>query len=126
VARVAAVAIPLAVVAALLSVVVYRAVTPDAAAVRAAADAAAVELRGTPVHGLGIYLLDVQDALHRGAGGTAGRLRLAGAGQDERGDLYEITNNRGDHPVCLAVLVDINLFTDAPSFPTVAVSDGAC
>jgi hypothetical protein len=109
-----------------VAIALYRAFTPGAADVRNAAQEAAYELRRTPVHGLGIYLFDVQEALAHGAPRTASRLQVSSAGHDTRGDLYEITNNRGDHPVCLAVLVDIDLFSDKPSFPTAEVSDGRC
>jgi hypothetical protein len=99
--------------------------------VRAAADAAAYELERTPVHGLGLYIFDVQEALSVGARDSRGRsyassLKVTSAGADNRGDLYEITNSRGDHPVCLAVRVEINLSDTAPAFPTTEVTDGRC
>jgi hypothetical protein len=99
--------------------------------VRAAADAAAYELERTPVSGLGLYIFDIQEALSVGARDSRGRsyassLKVTSAGEDARGDLYEITNSRGDHPVCLAVRVDINLSGTAPAFPTTEVTDGRC
>lgn len=99
--------------------------------VRAAADAAAYELERTPVNGLGLYIFDIQEALSVGARDSRGRsyassLKVTSAGEDARGDLYEITNSRGGHPVCLAVRVEINLSSDAPAFPSTQVTDGRC
>jgi hypothetical protein len=116
---------------AVLPVLIYQALTPDEDDVRAAADAAAYELERTPVKGLGIYIFDVQEALSVGARDGRGRsyasrLRVRDAGSDSRGDLYEITNSGGDHPVCLILQVEVDLFSDAPAFPTATVTDGRC
>lgn len=109
---------------------------PGQSEVRGAADAAAYELERTPVKGLGLTIFDIQQALEAGTRGTsctrggcsslASELRAKDAGKDSRGDLYEITNSGGDHPVCLAVKVDIDLLDSAPSFPTTSVTDGPC
>jgi hypothetical protein len=48
------------------------------------------------------------------------------AGEDSRGDLYEITTEHGHHPVCLAVKLDVRLGDADPSFPTTEVTDGRC
>jgi hypothetical protein len=107
---------------------------PSQLAVRDAADSTAYELERTPVRGLGITVFDVEEALDAGTRGTgsryggsiASRLRVRSAGEDSRGDLYEITTSRGHHPVCLAVKVDIDLTDRTPSFPITDVTDGRC
>jgi hypothetical protein len=104
----------------------------DRADVHGAADATAYELERTPVKGLGLTIFDVEEALTAGTrggrryGSLASRLKVTSAAQDSRGDLYEITTSGGDHPVCLAVKVDIDLTSSAPSFPTTEVVDGHC
>ncbi|MGI8333253.1 hypothetical protein ACRYCC_25150 [Actinomadura scrupuli] len=107
-----------------------RMFTLDQSDVHGAADAAAYELERTPVKGLGLYSFDIQRALAQGTrgrrGSLASELRVESAGADSRGDLYQITNSDGDHPVCLAVRVDIALGDAGPSFPTTSVTDGRC
>lgn len=110
-----------------------RAFTLDRSDVHGAADSAAYELERTPIKGLGVNLFDVQQALSvgtRGRGargsGLASQLRVTSDGEDSRGDLFEVTNSDGDHPVCLAVKVDVDLGSLAPSFPSTSVTDGPC
>ena len=107
-----------------------RVFTLDQSDVHGAADAAAYELERTPVKGLGIYSFDIERALAEGTrgrrGSLASELRVKSAGKDSRGDLYEVTNSDGDHPVCLAVKVDIHLGDSGPSFPATSVTDGLC
>lgn len=108
---------------------------PDGPDVRAAVDATAVELRRTPVDGLTVDVSDVRAAATRAnpASGTgkfardiASELRIESAGEGSRGDLFEITNSVGEHPVCLAVKVDGNLGSPDPVFPSASVTDGPC
>jgi hypothetical protein len=99
--------------------------------VTAAAEATAYELERTPVKGLGITIFDVENALAHGARdyrgrSTAGSIRVTDAGSDQRGDLYEFTNDDGDYPVCLSVRLDVDLGDDDPSFPDVDVEEGHC
>ncbi|WP_203919758.1 hypothetical protein [Rugosimonospora africana] len=119
------------VVLALGGYLAYRATIPGQDKVRDAADSAADELERTPVKGLGINIFDVDQALSASARDSRGRsyaseLRVKSVGTDSRGDLYEITNSHGDHPVCLVVSVDVDLLSDDPAFPTTEVSDGHC
>ncbi len=105
--------------------------TPDEDMVWGAADGAARELERTPVQGLGIYNFDVNQAVADAARGSSGRsyagqLKVTDKGTDSRGDLYEITNSDGDHPVCLIVNVDLDPFSSGPTFPTASVEDGHC
>lgn len=115
--------------------ILWSATKPDAADVRAAVTATARELERTPVHGLGITSFDVEEAMaaaNPGGGGkfggrnVAAELRITSAGSDDRGDLYEITNSDGEHPVCLAVRLDVNLGSSSPSYPSTSVTDGRC
>ncbi len=115
--------------AALIILLVYQAETPGREDVRAYADDAAYQLERTPVPGLGLDAWDVQRALADGTRDNRGRsamgLRVNDAGTDSRGELFEITNRRGQYPVCLVV----NLPSAAgaqPVFPTVEVTDGPC
>jgi len=110
---------------------IYRINTLDQDQVRSAADAAAHELERTPVRGLGISIFDVERALAVGARDERGhrlasRLKVEPAGEDSRGDLYEITNSNGDHPVCLIVRADVQLASDTPTFPITSLIDGRC
>ena len=116
---------------AMTPVFVKCAITPGRESVRAAADGAAYELERTPVKGLGLYIFDIDKALTVAARDSRGRsyageLRVTDAGEDSRGDLYQVTNSDGDYPVCIGVKVDVNLLSDAPTFPTVTVTDGPC
>ncbi|WP_433057046.1 hypothetical protein [Dactylosporangium sp. CS-033363] len=112
---------------ALICVIAWRGMTPDQRDVTAAAQNAAYELERTPVHGLGLNIFDVQEALAHGAGRGAYNIRVRDAGRDsEKRDLYEFTNRNDDYPVCMTVEVDIDLLDDAPSFPSVSVEEGAC
>ncbi|MGI5146901.1 hypothetical protein ACQEVC_11045 [Plantactinospora sp. CA-294935] len=103
----------------------------DRSEVYSAARNTAYELERTPVHGL---VVDVHRAASAGNPGGSGKysrnilseLRIEDVGKDSRGDLYEFTNADGDHPVCLAVRLDLNFSDRSPSFPTVTVTEGAC
>ncbi len=124
-----AVAIALAMLI-LLPLIISRLTTPDAADVRAAADATARELERTPVRGLGIYIFDVEqalaDATQSRRGNMSDEVKVTDKGHDSRGDLYEFTTDDGDHPVCLAVQIAIDLTGNQPAFPTTDVTDGPC
>ena len=112
-----------------IGVLVYRANTPSDSDVRSAADAAAYELARTPVPGLGITAYDVKKALADGTRDSRGRsatgIKVRDAGSDSRGDLFEITNRKGQHPVCLVVSLPDVLGAD-PVYPTATVDDGPC
>lgn len=105
--------------------------TPRQSDVTAAAEATAYELKRTPVKGLGITIFDVDQALAAGARDSSGRsmagsIRVTDKGRDDRGDLYEFTDDDGDYPVCMSIRLDIDLLDDTPSFPDVDVEQGRC
>ncbi|MEE6305242.1 hypothetical protein V1634_00130 [Plantactinospora veratri] len=115
-------------------VLIWASSGPDESDVYTAAQNTAYELERTPVQGLGLTVFDVQEAATAGNRGSGGRysrsvlskMRVESAGEDSRGDLYEFTDDYGDHAVCLALQVEIDLTDQSPSFPTVTVSRGAC
>jgi hypothetical protein len=113
----------------IIGVLVYRANTPSDIDVRSAADSAAYELERTPVPGLGVTTYDVQRALADGTRDSRGRsatgIKVRDAGSDSRGELFEITNRKGQHPVCLVVSLPDVLGAD-PAFPVATVDDGPC
>jgi hypothetical protein len=105
--------------------------TPGQDAVRATADGAAYDLERKPVTGLIVSPFDVDEAVAHNARDARGRsyaseLKVTDRGHDSRGDLYEITNSDGEHPVCLAVDAHVDVFSDTPSYPTATVTDGPC
>ncbi|MEO3928371.1 hypothetical protein ABGB07_31530 [Micromonosporaceae bacterium B7E4] len=112
-------------------VVIYQSSDLDRSGVYSAARNTAYELERTPVHGLVVDVHAAASAGNRGGAGKFARnilseLRIENAGEDSRGDLYEFTNADGDHPVCLAVRLELNVSDQSPSFPTVTVTEGAC
>lgn len=127
--------VALVVLSVVVGLVLYANSGPDGPDVRGAVDATAVELRRTPVDGLAVDASDVREAAARAnpADGTgkfardiASELRIESAGEDSRGDLFEIADSDGEHPVCLAVKVDGNLGSPDPVFPNTSVTDGPC
>lgn len=124
-------AVGIAVVVAIGCYGYYRSTTPDADRVRTAADNAAYELERTPIRGLGVYSYDVREALYQGNrggryGNVASYLQVEDVGRSGDTRYFEITNDDGDNPVCLAVTVTIHLLDSAPSFPGTSVTDGRC
>lgn len=109
---------------------------PDQDDVYRAAANAADELRSTPVDGLGAYGYDVSRALAAGnppsdvgkfGSSVASELDVRPAGEDARGDLYEITRDDGAYPVCLVVVeYDSGLSRLEPLPPSASVDEGPC
>ncbi|MFB9235604.1 hypothetical protein ACFFWC_08635 [Plantactinospora siamensis] len=124
-----AVAVAIAAVLVIGGLAYHRSTTPDAGQVRTAVDNAAYQLERTPVTGLGSY--DVTEALYQGnrggrSGNVAAYLTVTDVGRSGDTRYFEITNHGGDHPVCLAVTVSVQLLDAGPTFPRTSVTDGRC
>lgn len=106
---------------------------PDQNTVHAVTQAAAAQLERTPIQGLGLTIIDIQQAIDDNARddlghGYASQLTVTDVGHTLQADLYEITNSHGRNPVCLTVTITINPYTlgTQPQYPTTEVTDGHC